>query len=348
MNKSDELQSVIKKFGYTPEEAANLTGRLSRYQQTPSFGSYSDHLASDPSRFLEIRKIFSADAPFIRDLKQFNPEDAQDYRSFARDFLATPVIFENFALWSMFMMLDGASFEMASDLSISKRSEPDLTGILIGEIHGRTRATMPDLEKILGRLGQSLCLQNLDLQIDGREPATGGDTAIFVEWTNLRGSVEIIPIILQSKRYPVDAVEIDQKNSAGTYQFHVLEEKRCPTAYICFQNSFSERLIPAPLPPLVKAVKDIPWVGKPVSTSARKDTLPLSAYIFKLLQEAPQQNRHPEAASAIGEVLQNVEPSHLNNLAVFSVEPNAALRFQEAWDAALKSRNDLGKTLRVG
>lgn len=327
-------------YGYNLQEALSIQGKFAPFVASGSFQAYSDLLARDKKLFHAVRNTLGKGAPFSRSYRQSVRDNAPNLSVFYRDFLTLPMANRNFALWATLMLLDAASFLGANDLSQSRESEPSLTGLLFGSIYGWSQALQYELDTIAARLRQDITLQKLDLQIARREPSTGGDTALFVEWTNENDQLEIIPLILQSKRYSVNAVKIDHQNGDGSFQFHVLKKRPCPAAYLCFQNA-SEGIIPRPLPPLVKPVSAIPNVEKPVSTQARKQTLTLAGYILYLLANAPAEHRHPDPMAAMEQVVSAVDPAELKNVVAISSERDAAWRFQSTWTDLMRDLGEL-------
>lgn len=335
-----QWEAFERAYGYNLQETYSIQGKLAGFIASGSFEAYSDLLARDKDLFHQVRTALGRNAPFSRSYRERVRDNAPNLFVFYRDFLSLPMANKNFALWAALMLIDAASFQGASDLSKSEESEPSLTGALFGSMYGWSTGLRYELATVAARFRQDITLQRLDLQIDRREPSTGGDTALFIEWTNEYDQVEIIPLILQSKRYPVNAVQIGHQNSDGGFQFHVLRERPCPAAYLFFHNA-PGKIIPRPLPPLVKPVTNIPNVAKPVSTPARKHTMTLATYIVHLLKNAPAENRHPDPRSAMDQVVSAIDPAELKNVIAISSQPAADWRMQNAWSELLRDIGEL-------
>lgn len=344
----DEIVSALEafpdKFKYTLEEALSLQRQLSCYTSLSSFKAYRDHLAGDRNLFLAVRRLLGRKAPYTTGFRTKLRDGADDYATLTSQFLSLPLSNSNFALWATIMLLEYSSFANAATFAKSRKREEALTADLFGSIRGAAAMISPTLHEIAGRLGQEISLQDLELQIGGRETVTGGDTALFIEWTNLAGEREIIPAILQSKKYLANAFALDHQNGDGQYQFHVLKKRPCQTAYLVFQNN-PEKPADALLPPLVKSTSDIPDVKKPTSTPAREKAVTIAAYVMRLLQQTPQKHRHPDPETAIAKVVEGVAVEELANLVVVSSEFDAVQRFQAAWNDKLVADGKMSRPL---
>ncbi len=321
-------------YGYMPEEAVELQKRAAGVMEEESFSRYLRMLTESPDQERLFKSQFGVTRPYIGRLAQRHANKDLPFPDMVGRVLSYPMSFSNLSLWFLYTLLEISSFGSASLFSRSNRSEGFFTGSLLGAISGRAAEWRAVAVPILARARQTATLGHLDLQIANREPATGGDTLLMVETTNAEERREIIPLILQSKRYEHRSVSINQQNNDGTYQFHVLQARPCPAAYIAFQSR-SDRIVHDPLPPLVRDVSTIPSVPVPVSYSTWDNSLTIGSFVLRLISSASPDHRFEEAEAAFERILPDVRPEELANVVVFSTEWNAQQRFQEAWTQRL-------------
>lgn len=321
-------------YGYTPVEAVQLQRRAAGVMEEKSFSRYLRMLTESADQKQLFMSQFDLTRPYIGRLARILADENLSCSDMVEKLITYPMSFSNLPLWFLYTLLEISSFGSASLFSQSSKSEGFFTGSLFGAISGRAAEWRAIAVPILARARQTATLGHLDLQIAKREPATGGDTLLMVETTNAENRREVIPLILQSKRYEHRAVRIDQKNDDGTYQFHVLRERPCPAAYIAFQSR-SDRIVYDPMPPLVREVSSIPNVLVPGSFSAWDNSLTIGSFILGLISSVPPNHRFEEAGAAFERVLPDVRPEELANVVVFSTEQDAQRRFQEAWTQRL-------------
>jgi hypothetical protein len=192
------------------------------------------------------------------------PEAIATWDGVLHNLLANPVSFRDIAVWSLyFAALEGAAaFQL--DECPSPCEEGHLSGLLLGALKGRCERWRQIASAPLERSGSSLSVQRIDLSILGGEQATGGDFGLVLDF-DCRSSqpmdsaagrgARIVPLIFQAKRYIRPIVDVSRHHHIRGYQYNLLSQNECASAYIFYENG--REPIDRPVLPLVKQVHSL-------------------------------------------------------------------------------------------
>jgi hypothetical protein len=181
------------------------------------------------------------------------------------------------------------------------------------------------------RSGSTLSLRRIDLSILGGEQATGGDFGLILDFDDRSGQPthrgkalggRIVPLIFQAKRYVRPNADVSQRHALRGYQYNLLAQNNCTSAYIFYENG-RER-IDHPVPPLVKSVAR---VAAPYRTPVFSDSYDISSYLLNALTEERFAAGVSSASEALRMIYAKADPGQLAYLAVISNDARAADRY---------------------
>ncbi len=268
----------------------------------------------------------------------------RDERSFDKIFqcvFCLPFTFSEFPLWVLYHACLSAEQAFAREDCRPAKIENAQTQNFLKQLKIACTDWLRQTEEVVGRFNSTVGLSELSLEVQGREQATGGDFAILIEYRKHRDDFpEIIPVVLQSKRFDsTGRADISQKNDkTGRYQFHNLKETRklCPAGYFFF-NSSTQSVTKEPHVPAFKDVRDMPMVAAPKDDYVWEKSNNFATFVLHLIATVEDHHRHDDAESALEKIVSNIPLEDLTGIGVVSVELDAGLRFQRAWERTLQN-----------
>ena len=274
------------------------------------------------------------------------PEAISTWGGVLRQLLVDPITFRDIAIWCLFFAtLEGAAAFQIDDCPSPSREEK-LSGLLLGKLEGRCDKWRRIAATPLERSDSSLTLQRIDLTILGGEQATGGDFGLVLDFDDRSAQPihraegrrgRIIPLIFQAKRYIRPAADVSQYHDVRGYQYNLLGQNECASAYIFYENG--PKRIAKPVPPLVKPVSK---VSGPSRTSVFTDSYDLPSYLLNALTDAHFAAGAASADEALRMIYAKAHPGQIAHLAVISSDARASSRYVGALAALAPDLDDQG------
>ncbi len=251
----------------------------------------------------------------------------------------------------LFFALLESSANFQIDHCPSPSEEGLLTGMLLSEISRQCEVWRKVAAKPLDRMQTTLSLDRIDLSIRGGEQATGGDFGLILQIDD-RGTqpaslpeaygVRIVPLIFQAKRYVRPTADVSQKHDIRGYQYDLLSQNQCASAYIFYENGI--RRVRRPVPALIKSVAN---VSSPDRTPVFNDSLDLPCYLFKALHDSAFAPGASSPEEALRMIYANADAGQLASLAVISNSSVAGAEYSAALtelDSEIRRLDDQGTT----
>jgi hypothetical protein len=249
--------------------------------------------------------------------------------------LADPVVFSDVAIWCLFFATVEAAAAFQLNHCPSPSEEGHLSGLLLGALEGRCEQWRRLASAPLERSGSSLSLQRIDLSILGGEQASGGDFGLVLEFEPHTSPLtlmpqtgtarRVVPLVFQAKRYVRPTADVSQHHHARGYQYHLLGQNECASAYIFYENGRAR--LEWPVPPLVKPVRK---VVTPDRTPVFTDSYDLPSYLLNALTDSRFAAGASSAHEALRMIYANAHPGQLAYLAVISDDARAGQRYAAA------------------
>ena len=265
-------------------------------------------------------------------LARDNPNEFQSLESVLKRVLVDPLMHRSIATWCFYFALQESSADFQLDHCPSPTEEGQLTGFLQGEISTKCEVWRKIAAGPLDRTETTLSLERIDLSILGGEQETGGDFGLVLDFNdkgtqpairNESVGTRIVPLILQAKRYVRPKADIYQKHVTRGYQYEMISQNQCASAYIFYENGTNR--LDRPAPPMIKPVSNVS--PPPYRTAVFEDSLDLPTYFLKALYD----NSFAPGASSPTEALEMIYGSahsgQLSSLAVISNSGKAEERY---------------------
>lgn len=326
-------EAFSEKYGYSLELAVQMRGHLSRIKEKNSYKNYCGKVDSNPEWFNFVKNVFLSSDFF--ELDGADQVESSTELSNIMNCSFMPPYSRDVIKWLLFSVFCDAEFTFAEDWIKGRKREETLTGALLGCASTTSDQWEWIAHNILQELEYELKVFGLDLQIGDREMPTGGDIVIITDIPKSRHSREIIPIILQSKKFRTEMVELKKKNSDGTYQYDVLNNRPFPSAYMFFR-AHRDIAHGHQLPPLVKDTSAINYNKTSTSTSAFDNSQSLSTYIMHAIKSAAPESRFATKRDALDAIVGNIRIEELSDIIVFSASNNPIQEYDAEWDNVLQ------------
>ena len=133
-------------------------------------------------------------------------------------------------------------------------------------------------------------------------------------------------MIFQAKRYVRPNADVSQKHTTRGFQYDLLSQNPCASAYVFYENGTKK--IDWPLPPLIKPVSKIS--APPSRTAVLQESLDLPSYLFRALFDDSFAPGAYSPGDALGMIYGNAQSGQLSQLAVISNSGNARERYEAA------------------
>jgi hypothetical protein len=259
------------------------------------------------------------------------PEAIATWDGVLHNLLADPVSLRDIAIWCLFFAtLEGAAaFQL--DECPSPSEEGHLSGLLLGALKGRCEQWRRTASAPLERSGSSLSVQRIDLSILGGEQVTGGDFGLVLDFDRRSSQPihsadgpggRIVPLVFQAKRYIRPTADVSRHHHVRGYQYDLLRQNECASAYIFYENG--REPIERPIPPMVKPVGK---VGGPSRTSVFTDSYDLPSYLLNALTDDRFAAGAASADEALRMIYAKAHPKQIAYLAVISSDARAGDRY---------------------
>ena len=280
-------------------------------------------------------------------LSRDNPEDFHSLERLLMEVFANPVMHRSVATWCFYFALRECSENFQMNHCPSPTEESQLTGFLQGEISTQCEVWRKIASGPLDRLDTTLSLERIDLSILGGEQETGGDFGLVIEFDergahspNENESMDrrIVPLILQAKRYVRPSANISQKHDIRGYQYDLLSQNQCLSAYIFYENG--TKRIDRPAPPLIKPVRKVS--PPPSRTAVFEGSLDLPTYFLRALHDESFAPGASSPEEALRMIYGSAHAEQLTSLAVIS----NAVGADERYASALADLNEEIRTLQ--
>ena len=216
------------------------------------------------------------------------PEASRSFERVLQHVLVDPLMHRSVITWCFFLAMHESSVNFQLDYCSSPTEEGQLSGMLLAEISRQCEEWRKIAAVPLDRGEATLSLERIDLSILGGEQETGGDFGLILEFDekqsqlsaqNSSSSVRIVPLIFQAKRYVRPNADVSQKHGTRGFQYDLLSQNPCASAYVFYENG--TRKIERPLPPLIKPVSNVS--APPLRTDVLEESLDLPSYLFRAL-----------------------------------------------------------------
>lgn len=280
-------------------------------------------------------------------LARDHPNEFQSLEGVLKGILVDPVMHGSVASWCLYFALHECSANFQLNHCPSPTEEGQLTGLLLGEISTQCEVWRKIAAAPLDRSETTLSLERIDLSILGGEQETGGDFGLIIEFDDKQTrspgqsnsvTTRIVPLILQAKRYVRPNADISQMHRVRGYQYELLSQNQCLSAYIFYENG-TER-IDWPAPPLIKPVSEVS--PPPSRTMVFDDCIDLPTYLLRALHDESFAPGALSPAETLRMIYGSASAGQLANLAVIS---NAG-RAEERYAKALLDLREEIRTLR--
>jgi hypothetical protein len=255
-----------------------------------------------------------------------------------------PTIFRDKAVWLFFQALLQMQTEFATKWCPAPSKEETLTGKLVSALGGACSDWQKIGADVLAGTGETLELKEVDLQVLGGEPRTGGDFALVLEFGNSLART-LVPVIFQAKRFTGKTVDVSREHEIRGYQFDILVQQKCSVAYVFYENGTTN--INPCMPPIVKSASKIVHPSVRSSTNPFADSVDFATFAMSLInggRDIPVAKNENEALAMI---LADADPARLHSIAVVSNSAGVELRYQlalqQVLNAAASHRNEKPK-----
>lgn len=322
LESNDIWNDVLTKFKKDPR-SPSVYGCYTQYPQL------ADHTRT------ALKRSYSIAADFGKYLLIHSAHEEKDFKFYYEQYLTCPVSFSSFEIWALIQVAQQVELSFLKVCS-TPNNEVQLSGHLIQLLSSKSELVQDKYSKYLSRLGASLNVKKLELQVQKREKVTGGDFALLFEWKDSRGDLKICPVIFQAKRSVSENVDISQENPDSGSQLAILSKSKCNASFI-FYNCDSLGILAEPRLPTVKSVSSIVRAGLPLNTSSIKDSLSLSIFMLDVMGE----NGYFVTSSrkeALNAILPGAGERELADVITFSVDPEALREYQHAYKEYLTAK----------
>ena len=278
-------------------------------------------------------------------LARDHPDEFQGLEGVLKRILVDPVMHRSVASWCLYFALQDCSANFQLNQCPSPTEEGLLTGLLLGEISTQCEVWRKIAAAPLDRSETTLSLERIDLSILGGEQETGGDFGLVIEFDDQQTrspgqsksmNTRIVPLILQAKRYVRPSADISQRHTVRGYQYDLLSQNQCLSAYIFYENG-TER-IDWPAPPLIKPVSEVS--PPPSRTMVFDDCIDLPTYLLRALHDDSFAPGAFSPAEALRMIYGSATAGQLAKLAVISNTGRAEERYARVLA-------DLGEEIRT-
>ncbi|MGE4337880.1 MAG: hypothetical protein AB7E55_18135 [Pigmentiphaga sp.] len=339
-----------EKYGMTIQELPGLQAAATKATSTAEYTRFIDTLKKNPKleefAVSSMRRAYGVASDGGKAALIMH-RDAHSFDQLFQCVFCLPFTFDEFPLWVLYHACLTAEQEFARvDCKPAKREEAQSANFL-KQIGYACQKWLNQTQAVVNRFNSTVGLSELSLEVQGREQSTGGDFALLIEYRKSREDIpEIIPVVLQSKRFNGDGIaDISRKNNTtGRFQFHTLKEtrSRCPAGYFFFNND-TQAVTKEPHVPALKDVRDMPMAAVPKTDYVWEKSNNFATFVLHLIATVENEHRHYDAGSALEKIVRNVSLDDLTGIGVVSVETDAGPRFQRAWEMTLqklRSPND--------
>ena len=272
------------------------------------------------------------------------PEAIATWDGVIRNVLADPIAFRDIAIWCLFFATSEGAAAFQLDECPSPSEEGHLSGLLLGALKGRCEHWRQIASAPLARTGSCILLHRIDLSILGGEQATGGDFGLVLDFDGRSAQPlhrgcggRIVPLIFQAKRYVRPTADVSQHHKLRGYQYDLLGQNKCASAYIFYENGRGH--IERPLPPLVKPVGS---VSHPTRTSVLINSYDLPSYLLNALVDARFAAGAESPDQALRMIFAKADSRQVAQLAVISSDALAGERYASALADLLPVLRDRG------
>lgn len=247
--------------------------------------------------------------------------------------LIHPPSYRDLADWWLFFSALDAQTGFQLERCTSNKKEARLTGHLLEALSTQGKIWSEALAPFIARTGATLAISEIDLEVGGGEQANGGDFGIILDFDGktvqpgerkVREERRIVPLIFQAKRYQRPIANVSQTNPTRGPQRELLASNVCASAYIFYDNGGNEA---TPLPPLVKAVREVPSATK---TNVLEHSLDFATYLLQAATNPTCAPRATSADDALAMIFSKAEAKDLTDLVVVSTDPKAANRYRSS------------------
>lgn len=210
-----------------------------------------------------------------------------------------------------------------------------LTGIFLGEIANKCCVWREKAAVSLARVESTLSLKRIDLSILGGEHESGGDFGLVLEvderarqpnMLSASPDVRIVPLVIQAKRYVRPSADISQTHRTRGYQFKLLRQNPCASAYLFYENG--KQTIEDPVQPLLKSVDTVSV--PPFRTRVFDGSLDLSTYLLRALYSPSAAPGATSPEEALRMIYPRAHSGQLATLAVISSRADPIERYSTA------------------
>ncbi|MFZ3509630.1 hypothetical protein, partial [Vibrio harveyi] len=342
------LRGHMKKYfdgsSFTMMESADERfSVVNDFEKNICSSAISDTYNQYPKWWDKTRQVFNSCFSISRSNGQATlvmlSRDNADFKQYHFLFLSNPTSMKGFGIWAMYQSLQNAELKLIEQCK-TPRTETSLTGKLTANIDHCASKVQEKYEEHLCLDGTHINLSEVELQVQNREKVTGADFALLLEWKDDNDDLKICPIYFQAKRVTTVEADISQYNENTGYQFRVLQAKNLNSVYI-FYNCSTQKTNSNPRVPAVKNVKDIAVHGEPKKTSAVDDVLSLSTFLLDVMVNTTNYITFKDRGSALRAILSNIQEDELASVFSLSIDEDAKLKYQEAYDQYLIHKQEL-------
>lgn len=262
------------------------------------------------------------------------------YDGYQRQFLANPAAFKSFDIWALYHTIKNVELDFI-DRCKTPRNEEALTAKLTEVISAQAEKFQSKYEKHLCLTNSRLNLSEVELQVQNREKDIGADIGFLLEWKDGKGDLKICPIILQAKRVASEIADISQSNKTEGLQLHKLQKSNANPVYM-FYHCDTQSTLASPRIISVKKLDKINTTGEPRKTSAVEGVLSLSTFFLEIMSDTNKYTIVTDRTKALASILSTVSESELYGVFSFSVDPDSALKYSDAYEKYaryIKNRN---------
>lgn len=268
-------------------------------------------------------------------LSKYDPDELQSLERILKRVMVDPVMHRSVATWCLYFALRECSENFQLNHCPSPTEEGQLTGLLQGELSAQCEVWRKIAYEPLNRSETTLSLERIDLSILGGEQVTGGDFGIIIEFVDKRTQsltedklsvIRIVPLIFQAKRYVRPSADISQMHVVRGYQYYLLSQNQCLSAYIFYEND--TKRIDRPAPPLIKPVSEVS--PPPFRTVVFDKSLDLPTYFLRALHDSSFAPGASSPEEALKMIYGSAHAGQLSSLAVISNAGRAEQRYANA------------------
>ncbi len=332
----------VEKFGLTVDEIRELTSIAENaVDADPAVLARTilDHVSPATSQRIRralvassFKTLSEAGYMSVVQLSRDSPEEFQAPEELLKQILVNPAMHRSVATWCLYFALRDCSDNFQLNHCPSPTEEGQLTGMLQGEICAQCKVWRKRAAGPLDRLDTTLTLKRIDLSILEGEQETGGDFGLVLEFDEKGNrsptageSVDsrIVPLIFQAKRYVRPRADVSQRHNVRGYQYDLLSQNPCLSAYIFYENGTGR--IDTPVPPLIKPVSKVSL--PPSRTMVFEGSLDLPTYFLRALYDESFAAGASSPAEALRMIYGSAHAGQLATLAVISNSATAGERY---------------------